>query len=201
MTGCVCWLRFSSVQHRHRALAPCSSFVSLYASPFELVYTACSFESNTLSFTLSLAPQELTSRCLRLQAVMQVDTVVLGPIIQTSTSADPTRPVHVVSTSPGRPVARLAAPPPPRQQYLRPPPPSRRFVAPLLEQSDPLLLSSAGHAQDLEFDEEVSRLQLEVEKDKERQRIVAGVDTEDLNALLRAFDKVCCLRSNSAPAR
>ena len=68
-------------------------------------------------------------------------------------------------------------------------PPPRRTLPPPVA-SDPAILSSIGQSKDMTFDEQVDQLQIEVEKDKERRRMVSGLDTEDLNAMLRAFDKV-----------
>lgn len=60
--------------------------------------------------------------------------------------------------------------------------------APLPIASDPALLSSRQGA--ITLNDQVEQLELEVETDKETRRSVRGLDTEDLNALLRAFDKV-----------
>lgn len=131
-------------------------------------------------------------------------------------SAEHIKVTRVVSTSPGRPeqdVTRLSAeetlagldhpvmeltrdtpssstgPPLPSAASPTPPPPPRRFLPPPI-MSDPALLSSTGQPQDISFDDQVNQLQLEVERDKERRRMVSGLDTEDLNAMIRSFDKV-----------
>jgi hypothetical protein len=67
-------------------------------------------------------------------------------------------------------------------------PPRRTLPPPVV--SDPALLSSFSQSEDLTLDDQVNQLQKEVEIDKERRRMVSGLDTEDLNAMLRAFDKV-----------
>lgn len=63
-----------------------------------------------------------------------------------------------------------------------------RLPAPL--PSDPCLLSDRRQSKDIAFDDQVNRMEWEVESEKEEHRIVSGLDTLDFYALLRSFDKV-----------
>jgi hypothetical protein len=56
--------------------------------------------------------------------------------------------------------------------------------------SDPGLLSDRAQPKDIAFDDQVNRMEWEVEREKEEHRIVSGLDTLDFYALLRSFDKV-----------
>lgn len=67
-------------------------------------------------------------------------------------------------------------------------PGQRRLLPPPIA-SDPALLSSIGQRRDITFNDQIEQLEMEVEMAKNR-RSVQGVDTEDLKAMLRAFDKV-----------
>jgi hypothetical protein len=65
-----------------------------------------------------------------------------------------------------------------------------RLPHPIL--SDPALLSGQQQRKDIAFDDQVNRMEWEVEREREAHRIVAGLDTRDFYALLRSFDKVSC---------
>lgn len=63
-----------------------------------------------------------------------------------------------------------------------------RTPSPLLH--DPALISDTRLQQDYSFDDQIERLELEVEIKREQNRVVPGIDTKDFHAMLRSFDKV-----------
>jgi hypothetical protein len=110
-------------------------------------------------------------------------------------SADHVRKVAGLATSPGPPVVNLESLPvgmlgPPiavsngdeiARQLARTP-------SPLLH--DPALISDRQLHQDYSFDDQIERLEMEVEIKREQNRVVPGIDTKDFHAMLRSFGKV-----------
>jgi hypothetical protein len=51
-------------------------------------------------------------------------------------------------------------------------------------------VSDRNLLEDYSFEDQIERLEMEVEMRREEQRIVSGIDTKDFYAMLRSFDKV-----------
>jgi hypothetical protein len=54
-------------------------------------------------------------------------------------------------------------------------------------------MSDRNLLEDYSFEDQIERLEMEVEMRREEQRIVSGIDTKDFYAMLRSFDKVLWL--------
>lgn len=110
-------------------------------------------------------------------------------------SADHVRRVSGLATAPGPPVISLVSS---EAGNLGPPilysngdettRPLVRTPSPLLH--DPALISDRQLQQDYSFDDQIERLEMEVEIKREQNRVVPGIDTKDFHAMLRSFGKV-----------
>jgi len=116
-------------------------------------------------------------------------------------SADHIRSVSSLPTSPGRPVSRVRVPTtniiysdqtvgPDGEVIYAVTDAASPNRLPAALATDPGLLSSDGQQKDIAFDDQVDRMEWEVEHEKAAHRLVEGLETLDFYALLRSFDKV-----------
>lgn len=116
-------------------------------------------------------------------------------------SSDHVRMVSSTTTAAGPPVAFVTDPSGHSsslvaenlndQDATTPLPDPIRTPSPLLD--DPALMSDRNLLEDYSFEDQIERLEMEVEMRREEQRIVSGIDTKDFYAMLRSFDKVLWL--------